>query len=114
MAPPRTILYTGKGGVGKTSVAAATARRCAAAGLRTVVLSTDPAHSLSDSLEVPLGSFETFLALWVQLYGFVALEVFGHLGSALPDAEPAFEANLRTVAARVGSTVRDDLAAIDD
>jgi arsenite-transporting ATPase len=51
---PRTILYTGKGGVGKTSVAAATARRCAAAGLRTVVLSTDPAHSLSDSLEVEL------------------------------------------------------------
>ena len=47
---PRTILYTGKGGVGKTSVAAATARRCAAQGLRTVVLSTDPAHSLSDSL----------------------------------------------------------------
>jgi arsenite-transporting ATPase len=52
---PRTILYTGKGGVGKTSVAAATARMCARAGLRTVVLSTDPAHSLSDSLEVPLG-----------------------------------------------------------
>ena len=41
---PRTILYTGKGGVGKTSVAAATARRCAAAGLDTIVLSTDPAH----------------------------------------------------------------------
>src|SRR3954470_19877610 len=53
---PRTILYTGKGGVGKTSVAAATARRCAAAGLRTVVLSTDPTHSLSDSLEAELGS----------------------------------------------------------
>jgi arsenite/tail-anchored protein-transporting ATPase len=52
---PRTILYTGKGGVGKTSVAAATARACAAAGLRTVVLSTDPAHSLSDSLEAELG-----------------------------------------------------------
>ena len=52
---PRTILYTGKGGVGKTSVAAATARQCARAGLRTVVLSTDPAHSLSDSLEVELG-----------------------------------------------------------
>ena len=52
---PRTILYTGKGGVGKTSVAASAARRCAAAGLRTVVLSTDPAHSLSDSLEVELG-----------------------------------------------------------
>ena len=52
---PRTIVYTGKGGVGKTSVAAATARRCAADGLRTVVLSTDPAHSLSDSLGIRLG-----------------------------------------------------------
>src|SRR4051812_19669783 len=52
---PRTILYTGKGGVGKTSVAAATARRCAAAGLETVVLSTDPAHSLGDALEASLG-----------------------------------------------------------
>jgi len=57
--PPRTILYTGKGGVGKTSVAAATARRCAAAGLRTLVLSTDPAHSLADALGVPLGSGPT-------------------------------------------------------
>jgi arsenite-transporting ATPase len=56
---PRTILYTGKGGVGKTSVAAATARRCAAAGLRTVVLSTDPAHSLADSFEAELGAEPT-------------------------------------------------------
>ena len=52
---PRTILYTGKGGVGKTSVAAATARRCAAQGLRTLILSTDPAHSLSASLGRALG-----------------------------------------------------------
>jgi arsenite/tail-anchored protein-transporting ATPase len=59
---PRTILYTGKGGVGKTSVAAATARRCAAAGMRTVVLSTDPAHSLSDSLGVTLGNEPTEIA----------------------------------------------------
>jgi arsenite-transporting ATPase len=51
---PRTILCTGKGGVGKTSVAAATARRCAADGLRTLVLSTDPAHSLGDVLAVAL------------------------------------------------------------
>jgi arsenite/tail-anchored protein-transporting ATPase len=51
---PRTILYTGKGGVGKTSVAAGTARRCAAAGLRTLVISTDPAHSLSESLSAEL------------------------------------------------------------
>jgi arsenite-transporting ATPase len=48
---PRTILYTGKGGVGKTSVAAATARACAAAGARTLVISTDPAHSLADVLQ---------------------------------------------------------------
>src|SRR3954452_23051911 len=54
--PPRTILYTGKGGVGKTSVAAATARHCAAAGARTLVLSTDPAHSLADALRTPLGT----------------------------------------------------------
>ncbi len=59
---PRTILYTGKGGVGKTTVAAATARRCAAAGLRTVILSTDPAHSLSDALDTPLGAQPTQVA----------------------------------------------------
>jgi arsenite-transporting ATPase len=65
---PRTILYTGKGGVGKTSVAAATARACARSGLRTIVLSTDPAHSLSDSLEFELGSEPTACGdlLWGQ------------------------------------------------
>jgi arsenite/tail-anchored protein-transporting ATPase len=65
---PRTILYTGKGGVGKTSVAAATARRCAAAGLRTVVLSTDPAHSLADALGTPLTGEPTPIdgVLWGQ------------------------------------------------
>ncbi len=52
---PRTILYTGKGGVGKTSVAACTARACAASGARTLVISTDPAHSLSESLGADLG-----------------------------------------------------------
>ena len=59
---PRTILYTGKGGVGKTSVAAATARRTAAAGLRTLVLSTDPAHSLADVLETAVGPEPTPVA----------------------------------------------------
>src|SRR5215216_6811193 len=56
---PRTILYTGKGGVGKTSVATATARRCAAQGARTIVLSTDPAHSLAESLEATVGGRPT-------------------------------------------------------
>ena len=56
---PRTILYTGKGGVGKTSVAAATGRAIAAAGGRVIVLSTDPAHSLADVLETPVGGRPT-------------------------------------------------------
>ncbi|TMK16342.1 MAG: ArsA family ATPase, partial [Actinobacteria bacterium] len=51
----RILLYTGKGGVGKTSVAAATALACAAAGQRTMVLSTDIAHSLGDVFGVELG-----------------------------------------------------------
>ena len=59
---PRIILYTGKGGVGKTSVAAATARRAAAGGLRTLVLSTDPAHSLADAFGTPLGAEPTPVA----------------------------------------------------
>ena len=64
----RILLFTGKGGVGKTTVAAATALRCADAGLRTVVLSTDPAHSLADAFDVPLGPLASPIAesLWGQ------------------------------------------------
>ncbi len=51
----RIILFTGKGGVGKTSVSAATALRCAELGYRTIVVSTDAAHSLGDSLDRELG-----------------------------------------------------------
>jgi len=51
----RVILMTGKGGVGKTSVAAATGLRCAELGYRTLVLSTDPAHSLADSFDMEMG-----------------------------------------------------------
>lgn len=58
----RILLFTGKGGVGKTTVAAATALRCADAGRRTLVLSTDPAHSLADALGVPLGSDPSVIA----------------------------------------------------
>jgi len=66
--PPRTILYTGKGGVGKTSVAACTARACAAQGAKTLIISTDPAHSLSDSLAVDCGGEPTPVSsgLWGQ------------------------------------------------
>jgi arsenite-transporting ATPase len=64
----RVILFTGKGGVGKTSVAAATAMRCAQLGYRTVVMSTDPAHSLGDSFDRQLGSHLTPVAknLWAH------------------------------------------------
>ncbi len=50
----RTLLFTGKGGVGKTTVAAATALQSADRGLRTIVISTDPAHSLADAFDVTL------------------------------------------------------------
>lgn len=50
----RIILFTGKGGVGKTTLSAATALGAARAGTRTLILSTDPAHSLSDALGVAL------------------------------------------------------------
>ena len=64
----RVLLFTGKGGVGKTTTAAATALRCADAGLRTLVMSTDPAHSLADAFDVPLGPLPTEVTegLWGQ------------------------------------------------
>ncbi|HET6793672.1 MAG TPA: ArsA family ATPase [Acidimicrobiales bacterium] len=52
----RVLLFTGKGGVGKTTVAAATALRCAELGHRTIVVSTDTAHSLGDAFARPLAS----------------------------------------------------------
>jgi arsenite/tail-anchored protein-transporting ATPase len=64
----RVLLFTGKGGVGKTTVAAATAVRAAGAGLRTPLMSTDPAHSLGDSFEFEIGSYPTPIIenLWAQ------------------------------------------------
>ena len=58
----RILLYLGKGGVGKTTTAAATALRCAQMGYRTLVVSTDIAHSLADSLDRPLQSVPTEIA----------------------------------------------------
>lgn len=55
----RIILYTGKGGVGKTSVAAATACKIAKEGKRVLIMSTDQAHSLSDAFEVKLSNQPT-------------------------------------------------------
>jgi arsenite-transporting ATPase len=91
----RVILFTGKGGVGKTSVAAATAVQCARAGYRTVVMSTDPAHSLGDSFDIELGTDLTPISAnlwahevsslhemqrqWVKLHEY-AVEVFSTQG----------------------------------
>jgi arsenite-transporting ATPase len=54
-AATRVLLFTGKGGVGKTTAAAATALACADRGARTLVVSTDPAHSLADAYGADLG-----------------------------------------------------------
>jgi arsenite-transporting ATPase len=64
----RIVLFTGKGGVGKTTVASATALQIAAAGRKTLVMSTDPAHSLADAFGVELGPSPTEVArnLWAE------------------------------------------------
>jgi arsenite-transporting ATPase len=72
----RNIIFTGKGGVGKTSIAAATALKAADMGYKTLIMSTDPAHSLGDSLDVQLGPSPVKIAenLWGQ-----EVSVFGDL-----------------------------------
>jgi arsenite-transporting ATPase len=64
----RVLLFTGKGGVGKTTIAAATAVKAARAGSRTLVMSTDPAHSLADSFDRDVFDQSTPIArnLWAE------------------------------------------------
>lgn len=71
----RTILYTGKGGVGKTSVAAATALAAARIGKKVLVMSTDPAHSLSDAFDAPVGPEPREMAsgVWAQEIDYTAI-----------------------------------------
>jgi arsenite-transporting ATPase len=91
----RVLLFTGKGGVGKTTTAAATAALAAHRGRKALVISTDPAHSLADALGVPLGSSPT--------------EVDTGLAGMQVDPQAAFERTwrdvqdyLRTVLERAG------------
>jgi arsenite-transporting ATPase len=79
----RVLLFTGKGGVGKTTTAAATAALAAARGRKTLVLSTDPAHSLADALDVLLGGSPTEVDT-----GLYAMQV---------DAQGAFERTWRDI-----------------
>jgi arsenite-transporting ATPase len=64
---PRIILFTGKGGVGKTTIAAATAIKTAKLGYKTLIISTDPAHSLADSFQRKLNPYPTKID--EELYG---------------------------------------------
>ncbi|HEX8004348.1 MAG TPA: ArsA family ATPase [Mycobacteriales bacterium] len=79
----RVLLFTGKGGVGKTTASAATATLAAGRGLKTLVVSTDPAHSLSDTLDTPLGPEPT--------------EVDANLFGQQIDAQREFERSWREV-----------------
>jgi arsenite-transporting ATPase len=79
----RILLFTGKGGVGKTTVASATAVRSALAGNRTLIMSTDPAHSLADSFDIPLTAH--------------AAEIAPNLWAEQIDAQERLEANWRDI-----------------
>ena len=85
----RVLLFTGKGGVGKTTAAAATAAHAAARGLKTLVLSTDGAHSLADAFGVALGPEPTDID--GGAYGGLAL------AGMQVDAQARFEAVWRDV-----------------
>jgi arsenite-transporting ATPase len=66
--PTRNLLFTGKGGVGKTSVACATAVSLAESGKRVLLVSTDPASNLDEVLETPLGMRPTPIAKMTGLH----------------------------------------------
>ncbi|MFE9246644.1 ArsA family ATPase [Nocardiopsis sp. NPDC006938] len=77
------VFFGGKGGVGKTTTAAAYALGLADAGLRTLLVSTDPAHSLGDALDVPLGDDP--------------VRVAEHLWAREPDADAALRRRVRRI-----------------
>ena len=79
----RVLLFTGKGGVGKTTASAATATIAAGRGLKTLVVSTDPAHSLADAVDAPLGAEPT--------------EIDANLYGQQIDAQRSFERSWREV-----------------
>lgn len=83
----RILLFTGKGGVGKTTCAAATALKAAQKGYRTLIMSSDPAHSLSDAFDAPLGPepvrvMENLFGQEVDLY-YSMKKYWGNLRSLL-------------------------------
>lgn len=79
----RLLLFGGKGGVGKTTTSAATAVWLADAGMRVLLVSSDPAHSTSDSLDVPLGPVPTQVEGVPNLYG-LEMDPEAKLSTLLP------------------------------
>ncbi len=104
----RIILYLGKGGVGKTTVAAATALRSAELGYKTLVASTDIAHSLADSFDVALGDAPVQLAenLWAQEISVVA-DIYNYW-----DTIQNFVSGIMKAGGGVDRIVADELSAI--
>jgi arsenite-transporting ATPase len=80
----RIVLFTGKGGVGKTTTAAATALRLADRGVKTLLLSTDVAHSLTDALALPLGDEPVDVAPGLQA---VQVDTQGRFEAAWRDVQ---------------------------
>ncbi len=103
----RIILYLGKGGVGKTTMAAATAVRCAELGYRTLVASTDIAHSLSDSLDIELSDDPVQIAenLWAQEISAVA-DIYKYW-----DTIQDFVSGMVTNSSGVDRVIADELSA---
>lgn len=103
----RIILYLGKGGVGKTTVAAATAVRSAELGYKTLVASTDIAHSLADSLDVPLDSQPKEIApnLWAQEISVVS-DIYNYW-----DTIQTFVSGMLTSSKGINNVVADELSA---
>lgn len=103
----RIILYLGKGGVGKTTVAAATAVRSAELGYKTLVASTDIAHSLGDSLDTPLEDrpIEVAPNLWAQEISVVA-DIHNYWGTL-----QTFVSGLIANSGGINNVVADELSA---
>lgn len=104
----RIILYLGKGGVGKTTTAAATALRSAELGYKTLIASTDIAHSLADSFDIPLGAKPTRIGdnLWGQEISVVA-DIFNYW-----DTVQSFVSGFMANSTGINRVVADELSAI--
>ncbi|MFO7927316.1 ArsA family ATPase [Natronomonas sp.] len=94
---PEYVLYGGKGGVGKTTCAAATALASARGGTSTLVVSTDPAHSLSDTLETEIPSEPGRIDDEIPLFA-VEIDPESAAGPFAPD-DGAFDEDARDVTA---------------